>query len=141
MPLRTALYRKRRLTLSLPTEDRFLTSRSTLMDQLAMILGGRAIDDAHQRAAKVLLDHQAALHELAAILIEHETIDKEQFERLLHGEPARTVLVDDTPSEPAARVKARRAPTRRPTRRRAPQAKPLPGTAVARAVNPDDLVG
>jgi hypothetical protein len=45
----------------------------------------RLIDDAHQRAAKVLLAHQEALHKIAAILIEHETIDKEQFERLLHG--------------------------------------------------------
>src|SRR5579862_4818149 len=33
------------LTLSLPTEDRFLTSRSALMDQLAMILGGRAAEE------------------------------------------------------------------------------------------------
>ena len=33
------------LTVSLPTEDRFLTSRSALMDQLAMILGGRAAEE------------------------------------------------------------------------------------------------
>ena len=203
------------LTVSLPNEDRFLTSRSALMDQLAMILGGRAaeelvfdeittgaandleratamarqmvtrlgmseklgprvfgsdphqpflgrelgtepsyseemaqeideeiyrlIDDAHQRAAKVLLDHQAALHEIAAILIEHETIDKDQFERLLHGEPAGDVLPDDTPPKPTTRVKAQRARTRKPRPRRAPAATPLPGTAAARAVDPDDL--
>jgi cell division protease FtsH len=201
------------LTVSLPTEDRFLTSRSALMDQLAMILGGRAaeelvfeeittgaandleratamarqmvtrlgmseklgprvfgsdphqpflgrelgvepsyseemaqeideeifrlIDDAHQRAAKVLLEHQAALHEIAAILIEHETIDKEQFERLLHGEPAGDVLADDAPSNPA-RAKARRAPTRKTRPRGAPTAKALPGTSVAHVVHPDD---
>ncbi len=203
------------LTLSLPTEDRFLTSRSALMDQLAMILGGRAaeelvfdeittgaandleratamarqmvtrlgmseklgprvfgsdphqpflgrelgaepsyseemaqeideemyrlIDEAHQRAAKVLLEHQAALHEIAAILIEHETIDKEQFERLLHGEPASNVLVDDTPPKPTKSAKARPARTRKARPRQAPPAKPLPGTAVARAVDPDEL--
>ncbi|HVC86564.1 MAG TPA: ATP-dependent zinc metalloprotease FtsH [Gaiellaceae bacterium] len=202
------------LTVSLPTEDRFLTSRSALMDQLAMILGGRAaeelvfeeittgaandleratamarqmvtrlgmseklgprvfgsdphqpflgrelgvepsyseemaqeideeifhlIDDAHQRAAKVLLEHQAALHEIAAILIEHETIDKEQFERLLHGERAGDVLADDTPSKPATRAKARRASARKAKPRRAPVAKPLPGPAVAYVIDPDD---
>jgi cell division protease FtsH len=150
------------LTVSLPTEDRFLTSRSALMDQLATMLGGRAaeelvfqeittgaandleratamarqmitrfgmseklgprvfgsdprqpflgrelgaepsyseemaqeideeifrlIDDAHRRAAEVLVEHEGWLHELAAILIEEETIDREQFEELLARE-------------------------------------------------------
>ncbi len=203
------------LTVSLPTEDRFLTSRSALMDQLAMILGGRAaeelvfneittgaandleratamarqmvtrlgmseklgprvfgsdphqpflgrelgaepsyseemaqeideeiyrlIDDAHQRAGKVLLAHQEALHEIAAILIEHETIDKEQFERLLHGEPANNVLADVTPPKPTRRAKTQPARTRKSRPRRAPRATPLPGTAAARAVDPDEL--
>jgi cell division protease FtsH len=180
-------------TVSLPTEDRFLTSRSALMDSLAMMLGGRAaeelvfheittgaandleratamsrqmitrfgmseklgprvfgsdpqqpflgrelgaepsysqemaqeidteiyrlIDEAHQRAAKVLLDHKTQLHEIAAILIEHETIDKEQFERLLHGEREEDVLPDDSPRTP-------------PTP--APAAEPLPGPANGR---------
>ena len=159
------------LTVSLPTEDRFLTSRSALLDQLAMILGGRAaeelvfeeittgaandleratalarqmitrfgmsdklgprvfgfdphqpflgrelgteasfsnemaqeidveiyrlIEEARQRAARVLLDHQPQLHKIAAILMEHETIDKQQFERLLQGEPEHNVLLED----------------------------------------------
>jgi cell division protease FtsH len=60
----------------------------------------RLIDEAHQRAAKVLLDHKTELHEIAAILIEHETIDKEQFERLLHGEREEDVLPDDPPPAP-----------------------------------------
>lgn len=158
------------LTLSLPIEDRFLTSRSALMDQIAMILGGRAaeelvfhevttgaandleratatarqmitrfgmsdklgprvfgsdpeqpfvgrelgaapsysdelahaiddeifqlIDDAHRRAAGLLLEHERSLHALAAILIERETIDKDQFERLLNGETTDAVFAD-----------------------------------------------
>src|SRR5579862_4289487 len=173
------------LTVSLPAEDRFLTSRSALMDQLAMVLGGRAaeelvfneittgaandleratamtrqmvtrlgmseklgprvfgtdphqpflgrefgtepsyseemaheideeiyrlIDEAHQRAAQVLLDHQQALHEIAAILIEHETLDKEQFERLLQGEPKQAVLAPE-----AAPGRANATPPRKP---------------------------
>jgi cell division protease FtsH len=201
------------LTLSRPTEDRFLTSRSALMDQLAMILGGRAaeelvfneittgaandleratamsrqmitrfgmseklgprvfgtdphqpflgrefgtepsyseemaheideeiyrlIDDARQRAAQVLLDHQQALHEIAAILIEHETIDKEQFERLLQGESERNVLPHDPPLRKPTRNPQRRA--RKPRAGKAPSAKPVPGAAVARAVQRDDL--
>lgn len=97
----------------------------------------RLIDDAHQRAAKVLLDHETALHELAAILIEHETIDKEQFDRLLHGEPASKVLTNDTPPKPKASAKTRPARTRKPRPRRTPLAKPLPDTAVAQTVDPD----
>jgi cell division protease FtsH len=159
------------LTVSLPSEDRYLTSRSALLDQLAMILGGRAaeelvfqevttgaandleratslarqmitrfgmseklgprvfgsdthqpflgrelggepsysqemaqeidveiyrlIEEARQRAARVLLDHQPILHKIAGILMEHETIDREQFERLLQGEPEHNVILDD----------------------------------------------
>jgi len=185
------------LTVSLPSEDRFLTSRSALMDQLAMMLGGRAaeelvfqeittgaandlekatamsrqmitrfgmseklgprvfgsdphqpflgrelgsvpsyseemaqeideeiyrlIDDAHQRAAQVLLEHEPQLHAIAAILIEHETIDKEQFQRLLQGESAHDVLSDSGPGTPAAvrprRVRARRSLESTPARR------------------------
>ena len=194
------------LTVSLPTEDRFLTSRSALMDQLAMMLGGRAaeelvfqeittgaandleratamsrqmitrfgmseklgprvfgsdlhqpflgrelgtepsyseemaheIDDeifrligeAHRRAAHVLLEHEQALHEIAAILIEHETIDKEQFERLLQGEPEHNVLTAGTLPAPAAGVTPRRKRARKPRASRVPVATPLPGTVV-----------
>ncbi len=162
------------LTVSLPTEDRFLTSRSALMDQLAMMLGGRAaeelvfqeittgaandleratamsrqmvtrlgmseklgprvfgsdprqpflgrelgaepsyseemaheideeiyrlIDDAHRRAAAVLLEHERTLHEVAAILIDQETLDREQFEQLLHRAGEQAELALDIPS-------------------------------------------
>jgi cell division protease FtsH len=203
------------LTVSLPTEDRFLTSRSALMDQLAMVLGGRAaeelvfdeittgaandleratamarqmitrfgmsdklgprvfgsdpqqpflgrelgaepsyseemaqeideeiyrlIDEAHQRAAQVLLEHRAALHELAGILIELETIDKDEFERLLRGEPEHNVLPDKTLPTETTRARPRPKRTRKP-RPRPAVAKPQPGTAVARAVNRDGRV-
>ena len=33
------------LTISLPTEDKYLTTKSTLMDELAMTLGGRAAEE------------------------------------------------------------------------------------------------
>jgi cell division protease FtsH len=161
-------------TISLPREDRYLTTQSSLMDELAMTLGGRAaeelvfneittgaandiekvthtakqmvmrfgmseklgprqlgrghdqpflgrdygaeadyseeiareIDDeirriieaAHQTARKVLEDHVDELHRFSGILIERETIDKDQFERLLAGEDEATVF----PEEPVA---------------------------------------
>jgi len=204
------------LTVSLPAEDRFLTSRSALMDQLAMVLGGRAaeelvfneittgaandleratamarqmvtrlgmsdklgprvfgsdphqpflgrelgtepsyseemaqeideeiyrlIDDAHQRASKVLLEHQTALHKIATILIESETIDKQQFEWLLQDEPVSDIVSETTPPKPTPRRgKTRPARTRKARPRPAPAATPLPDTALAHAVDPDDL--
>ena len=97
----------------------------------------RLIDEAEQRAAKVLLDHQQALHEIAAILIEHETIGKEQFEQLLRGEPEQNVLAQEPTTGTTAAAKPQRA--RKPRPSRAPTASPVPGAAVARAVRRDDL--
>ena len=159
------------LTISLPTEDRYLTTRSALMDDLAMTLGGRAaeelvfhevttgaandlekvtatskamimrygmseklgprvlgrdhtqpflgremgnepdysdeiareiddeirrvIEEAHATAHRVLREHMNDLHKLSAILIERETIDKDQFERLLAGESEESVFPEE----------------------------------------------
>ena len=149
-------------TISLPREDRYLTTKTALMEQLAMTLGGRAaeelvfhevttgaandlekvtsiakqmimrygmseklgprvlgrnhdmpflgremgaepdyseeiareiddeirrvIEEAHQLAVTTLKTHIDELHKLSGLLIERETIDKDQFERLLAGE-------------------------------------------------------
>ncbi len=188
-------------TISLPREDRYLTTKSNLMDRLAMTLGGRTaeelvfhevttgaaddlekvtstakqmvmrygmseklgprvlgrnhdmpflgremgaepdyseeiareiddeirrvIEEAHTRAREVLEQHIDKLHQLSMILIERETIDKEQFERLLAGEAEEDVFVDEQP-EPAPE------PSREPERKPAPKPKPfpLPGAAM-----------
>ena len=162
------------LTISLPTEDKYLTTRSALMHQMAMTLGGRAaeeivfhevttgaandlekitsmakqmimrfgmseklgprvlgrghdqpflgrdygaeadyseeiareiddeirrvIEEAHELALAVLREHMDELHKISAILIERETIDKDQFERLLAGEDEGTVFPDEAPA-------------------------------------------
>jgi cell division protease FtsH len=188
------------LTISLPTEDRYLTTRGALMDDLAMTLGGRAaeelvfhevttgaandlekvtatakamimrygmseklgprvlgrdhsqpflgremgnepdysdeiareiddeirrvIEEAHQTAHRVLRDHMESLHQLSAILIERETIDKDQFERLLAGEPEESVF----PEEVAAPAEAPAGPERRPAPK--PQPRPVPGVSM-----------
>ena len=77
------------------------------------------IEEAHDTAARVLREHIGELHKLSAILIERETIDKDQFERLLAGEREEDVFVEETPppvtEKPAERKK-----------RQLPQPKPFP---------------
>jgi cell division protease FtsH len=86
----------------------------------------RVIEEAHKLAHQVLDEHSEELHRISAILIERETIDKDQFERLLAGEDEESVFPSEAP-EPAPGEKdreteRRRAPTPRPF--------PLPGQAM-----------
>ncbi|HEX3291933.1 MAG TPA: ATP-dependent zinc metalloprotease FtsH [Gaiella sp.] len=188
-------------TISLPAEDRYLTTKSTLMDQMAMTLGGRAaeelvfnevttgaandieritstakqmimrfgmseklgprvlgrnhdmpflgremgaepdyseeiakeiddeirrvIEEAHDKATTVLREHMEELHKLSAILIERETIDKSQFERLLHGESEESIFADETPpATPEPEPEPEKKPALKPSPR------PLPGAAM-----------
>jgi cell division protease FtsH len=190
------------LTISLPTEDKYLTTRTALMHQMGMTLGGRAaeeivfhevttgaandlekvtqtakqmimrfgmseklgprvlgrnydqpflgrdygaeadyseeiareiddeirrvIEEAHELALAVLREHMDELHKISAILIERETIDKDQFERLLAGEDEGTVFPDEAPAEPEAPE-----PQPEPKRERPrPRPFPLPGSAM-----------
>jgi cell division protease FtsH len=182
------------LTISLPTEDRYLTTKSALMDDMAMTLGGRAaeelvfhevttgaandlekvtsvakqmimrfgmseklgprvlgrnhdmpflgrdmsaepdysdeiareiddeirrvIEESHSTATRVLQEHMKELHQLSAILIERETIDKDQFERLLAGEAEESVFADEQAAAPS--------PETEEERKRLPQPKPRP---------------
>jgi cell division protease FtsH len=182
-------------TISLPREDRYLTTKTALMEQLAMTLGGRAaeelvfhevttgaandlekvtsiakqmimrfgmseklgprvlgrnhdmpflgremgnepdyseeiareiddeirrvIEEAHELAVRVLKEHMAELHRVSGILIERETIDKDQFERLLAGEDEGSVF----PEEGGAETEPE-SPSEE--RRRRPQPKPIP---------------
>ena len=194
------------LTISLPTEDRYLTTRKALLEQIAMTLGGRAaeelvfnevttgaandiekvtstakqmvmrfgmseklgprvlgrnhdmpflgremgsepdysdevareiddeirriIEEGHDLATRVLREHIDDLHRISQILIERETIDSDQFERLLAGES------EDAVFPPRARA-ARRAGSRARAAAAA-EAAPVPapgrrGDAAARA--------
>ncbi len=49
----------------------------------------RILQSAYERAQKVLKDNLNKVHELAALLIEHETMDREQFEEIM-GVPKST---------------------------------------------------
>jgi cell division protease FtsH len=190
------------LTISLPTEDKYLTTRTALMHQMGMTLGGRAaeeivfhevttgaandlekvtqtakqmimrfgmseklgprvlgrnydqpflgrdygaeadyseeiareiddeirrvIEEAHELALAVLREHMDELHKISAILIERETIDRDQYERLLAGEDEATVFPDEAPAEPETPE-----PQPEPKRERPrPRPFPLPGSAM-----------
>jgi cell division protease FtsH len=190
-------------TISLPREDRYLTTKQTLMNQLAMTLGGRAaeeivfnevttgaandlekvthtakqmimrfgmseklgprvlgrnhdmpflgremgnepdyseeiareiddeirrvIEEAHMTATEVLKEHSDDLHRISLILIERETIDKDQFERLLAGEEEESVFAEKIPApkpepEPEGEKKRKPEPKTRPF--------PIPGATM-----------
>jgi cell division protease FtsH len=187
-------------TISLPAEDKFLTTRSALMDQMAMTLGGRAaeelvfhevttgaandlekvthsskqmimrygmseklgprvlgrnhdmpflgrdmgaepdyseeiareiddeirriIEEAHERALAVLRQHMDDLHQISELLIERETIDKDQFERLLAGEAPESVFPEETPAPADEKAKPERKPQPQP------RPFPLPGATM-----------
>ncbi len=195
-------------TISLPREDRYLTTKKSLMGNLAMTLGGRAaeeivfnevttgaandlekvtstskqmvmrfgmseklgprvlgrnhelpflgremhaepdyseevareIDDeirriileAHEMAHTVLREHMEELHRISNILIERETIDKEQFLRLLAGDPEEDVFPDAEP-EPAPEAKPAGEPRRQPK----PRPFPLPGATMQPPAEPE----
>jgi cell division protease FtsH len=182
-------------TISLPREDKYLTTKTALMHQLAMTLGGRAaeelvfhevttgaandlekvtsiakqmimrygmsdklgprvlgrnhdmpflgremgaepdyseeiareiddeikrvIEEAHDVAINVLKEHMDELHKISMILIERETIDKDQFERLLAGANEDDVFAEE--EQPAAPP-----PEPEPERRRQPKPRPFP---------------
>ena len=184
-------------TISLPREDRYLTTKQNLMNQLAMTLGGRAaeeivfnevttgaandieritstakqmimrfgmseklgprvlgrnhdmpflgremgaepdyseeiareiddeirrvIEEAHELALATLREHMEQLHRISQILIERETIDRDQFERLLAGEDESTIFPPEpTPSAADPQQKEE------PKRERQPRTRPFP---------------
>jgi cell division protease FtsH len=79
----------------------------------------RIIEESHETALNVLREHIDELHQLSAILIERETIDKDQFERLLAGEREEDVFVEETPPPVTDEKPAER-------KKRLPQPKPFP---------------
>jgi cell division protease FtsH len=197
-------------TISMPTEDRFLTTRSELLDTMAMTLGGRAaeevvfgeittgasndlekvtatakqmvmrfgmseklgprvyghdhgmpflgrefssepdysdeiareIDDevrriiegAHQRARTILGEQRERLDRISHILLRRETIEKEQFEKLLAGVPELDVFGPDEPNAPALPA----GPVAAPERTRPETSRPLPRPGLAAEMHGED---
>jgi cell division protease FtsH len=92
----------------------------------------RVIEEAHERARKVLTQYMGELHNLSELLIERETIDKDQFERLLAGESAESVFPDETPKpQPSSE------PERKPRVEPKPRPFPLPGATMQPPPEPE----
>src|SRR5690242_12816537 len=191
-------------TISLPTEDKFLTTRAELLDTMAMTLGGRAaeeivfgeittgasndlekvtetakqmvmrfgmserlgprvfghdrsqpflgrefsaepdysdeiareiddevrriVEDAHQTSKDILVERRTYLDTISKILLERETIDAEQFAKLLDGASEDEVFHDEEETAPPSEAPpveekgtAREGPKPRP--------RPRPGLA------------
>ena len=81
----------------------------------------RVIEEAHETATQVLKEHIDHLHRVSGILIERETIDKDQFERLLGGEAQESVFADEAPA-----VSPAPEPVEDPKKKPEPKARPFP---------------
>ena len=88
----------------------------------------RIIEEGHELARRTLEAHVEELHRISGVLIERETIDKDQFVRLLAGSPTRTSSPTTTPPRPQ-RPRSRRRP-RRSAACRKPRSFPLPGATM-----------
>ena len=111
---------------SQPFLGREFSSQSDYSDEIAREIDDeirRVIEEAHETAHRVLREHMDELHQLSAILIERETIDKDQFERLLAGESDESVFPDEAEPTPTQKHDAEEERKRQPK----PQPRPVPG--------------
>ena len=76
------------------------------------------------QARQVLTEHMDELHKISGLLIERETIDKDQFERLLAGESAETVFTEEKQKA------TEEEPERKPRTEPKPRPFPLPGATM-----------
>jgi cell division protease FtsH len=96
----------------------------------------RVIEEAHELALTVLREHMEQLHRISMILIERETIDRDQFERLLAGEDEGTVF------PPAAEEPSEKpVPADEPKRERQPRPRPFPLPGATMQPPPDPAKG
>jgi len=86
----------------------------------------RVIEEAHELALAVLREHMDDLHKISLVLIERETIDSDQFQRLLAGEDENSVFPEV--EAPAVEPKPEAEPRREPKQR--PRPFPLPGATM-----------
>jgi cell division protease FtsH len=105
----------------MPFLGREMSNEPDYSDELAREIDDevrRIIEDGHELANRVLREHLDDLHRISQILIERETIDKDQFERLVAGESEESVFAEEDVKQ------ALPEPAREPERR--PQTKPRP---------------
>ena len=97
----------------------------------------RIVEPAHERAREVLTSHIDELQSMSKILIQYETFDADQFQRLLSGEAPEDVFADqepkesDTPVAEQPRKEPGRAARHRPPAPRQHRLRPAAGVAAA----------
>jgi cell division protease FtsH len=80
-----------------PFLGRDMHSEPDYSDDLARTIDSeirRIIEEAHQRARDILVEHRVQLEALSQILLRRETIEREEFIRLLDGEDEARVFAE-----------------------------------------------
>jgi cell division protease FtsH len=80
-----------------PFLGRDMHSEPDYSDDLARTIDSeirRIIEEAHQRARDILVEHREDLENLSQILLRRETIEREEFIALLNGEPEAVVFAE-----------------------------------------------
>jgi len=72
----------------------------------------RIVEAAHERAREVLTSHIDELQSMSKILIQYETFDADQFQRLLSGEAPEEVFADQNESDTPVAEQPRKEPGR-----------------------------
>jgi ATP-dependent metalloprotease FtsH len=103
-----------------------ITSSKDYSEQTAMLIDTEVraiIERAHEQAVRVLRDNLDKLHLLANTLLERETIDGDQMNRLLHGEKLEPL---PRPIDPSETPPTAAAPVTRPDEGGPPEGFPEP---------------
>ena len=104
------------LTISLPTEDRFLTSRSALMDQLAMVIGGRAAEElVFQEITTGAANDLERATAMARQMVTRLGMSEKLGPRVFGSDPHQPFLGRELGAEPSYSRRWRRRSTRRST--------------------------
>jgi cell division protease FtsH len=80
-----------------PFLGRDMHSEPDYSDDLARVIDAeirRIIEEAHQRARDILVEHRAELEAISQILLRRETIEREEFLALLEGTPEAQVFAE-----------------------------------------------
>jgi len=68
------------------------------------------LDEAHENARRILTDHRPLLDEIAAALLERETIDRDDLDLIIRGKPLPPISSSAPPAPPATQQSPRLDP-------------------------------
>jgi len=76
----------------------------------------RIVDECYQRAEKTLVENKEKMVEIVRVLLEKETLEREEFEALMRGEAVESA--SEKPDEPPSQPVDEKAPNAAPKRKR-----------------------